>query len=182
MIKYGNESERARAIAEAITDNIGNMNAEMTKTDAGKVKQLASSFGGLQVKIGRFFSEYQSYIASTGQVGVAVTAIGTVGSALRGPVCRLGLVTLATTSFRFVVTALKSVFAAARIASVEMAVTEQLEGKSALSAAVSTTIFKTTIRGHKKIQCPNYTPREKCVGKLTTSGVYIINGKITVIR
>ena len=46
MIKYGNESERAKAIAEAITDNVGNMNAEMAKTDAGKAKQLANTFGG----------------------------------------------------------------------------------------------------------------------------------------
>ena len=147
MIKYGNESERAKAIAEAITDNVGNMNAEMAKTDAGKAKQLANSFGSLQVKIGRFFSEYQSYIAAIGQIGMAVTAIGTVSSALRGLVGRLGLVTIATNSFRFVVSGLKSVLAAARIATVEMAAAEQLEGKGALAAAVSTTIFKTAIRG-----------------------------------
>ena len=143
MIKYGNESERAKAIAEAITDNVGNMNAEMAKTDAGK----ANTFGGLQVKVGRFFSEYQSYIASIGQIGMAVTAIGTASSALRGLVGRLGLVTLATSSFRVVVSGLKSVLAAARIATVEMAVAEQLEGKGALAAAVSTTIYKTAIRG-----------------------------------
>ena len=147
MIKYGNESERAKAIAEAITDNVGNMNAEMAKTDAGKAKQLANTFGGLQVKVGRFFSEYQSYIAAIGQIGMAVTAIGTVGSALSGLVGRLGLVTIATNSFRFVVSGLKSVLAAARIAAVEMAAAEQLEGKGALAAAVSTTIFKTAIRG-----------------------------------
>lgn len=147
MIKYGNESERANAIAEAITDNVGNMNAEMAKTDAGKAKQIANTFGGLQVKVGRFFSEYQSYIAGIGQIGMAVTAIGTVGSALRGLVGRLGLVTLATSSFRVVVSGLKSVLAAARIAAVEMAVAEQLEGKGTLAAAVSTTIFKTAIRG-----------------------------------
>ncbi len=147
MIKYGNESERAKAIAEAITDNVGNMNAEMAKTDAGKAKQLANAFGGLQVKVGRFFSEYQSYIAAIGQIGMAVTAIGTVGSALRGLVGRLGLVTIATTSYRAVVSGLKSVLAAARIATIEMAFAEQLEGKGALSAAVSTTIFKMAIRG-----------------------------------
>lgn len=147
MIKYGNESERAKAIAEAITDNVGNMNAEMAKTDAGKAKQLANAFGGLQVKVGRFFSEYQSYIAGIGQIGMAITAIGTVGSALRGLVGRLGLATLATSSFRVVVSSLKSVLAAARIATVEMAFAEQLEGKGALAAAVSTTIFKMAIRG-----------------------------------
>lgn len=147
MIKYGNESERAKAIAEAITDNVGNMNAEMAKTDAGKAKQLANAFGGLQVKVGRFFSEYQSYIAAIGQIGMAVTAIGTVGSALRGLVGRLGLVTIATTSYRAVVSGLKSVLAAARIATIEMAFAEQLEGKGALAAAASTTIFKTAIRG-----------------------------------
>lgn len=78
---------------------------------------------------------------------MAVTAIGTASSALRGLVGRLGLVTLATSSFRVVVSGLKSVLAAARIATVEMAVAEQLEGKGALAAAVSTTIYKTAIRG-----------------------------------
>ena len=147
MIKYGNESERANAIAEAITDNVGNMNAEMAKTDAGKAKQLANAFGGLQVKVGKFFSEYQSSIAIIGQIGMAVTAIGMVSSALRGLVGRLGLVTLATSSFRVVVSGLKSVLAAARLSIIQMAFAQQLEGKSALSAAVSTTLFKMAIRG-----------------------------------
>lgn len=147
MIKYGNESERAKAIAEAITDNVGNMNAEMAKTDAGKAKQLANAFGGLQVKVGQFFSEYQSYIAGIGQIGMAVTSIFTVSSALRGLVGRLGLVTLATSSFRVVVSGLKSVLAAARLSIIQVAFAQQLEGKSALSAAVSTTLFKMAIRG-----------------------------------
>lgn len=147
MIKYGNESERAKAIAEAITDNVGNMNAEMAKTDAGKAKQLANAFGGLQVKVGKFFSEYQSYIVGIGQIGMAVTAIFTVGSALSGLVGRLGLVTLATSSFRVVVSGLKSVLAAARLSIIQIAFAQQLEGKSALSAAVSTTLFKMAIRG-----------------------------------
>ena len=34
MIKYGNESQKAAALAEAITDNVGSMNREMAKTDA----------------------------------------------------------------------------------------------------------------------------------------------------
>lgn len=147
MIKYGDETQRANAVAEAITDNVGNMNAEMAKTDAGKAKQLANEFGGLQVKVGRFFSEYQSYIAAIGQIGLAVTAIGTVSSALSGLVTRMGLVALATRSYRAVASGLNIILREARYAALEMAFAEQLEGKSALSAAVSTTLFKMAIRG-----------------------------------
>ena len=52
LIRTGDEYTRATTLAQAITDNVGNMNAEIAKTDAGKAKQLANAFGGLQVKVG----------------------------------------------------------------------------------------------------------------------------------
>ena len=84
MIKYGNESQKAAALAEAITDNVGSMNREMAKTDAGHVKQMANTFGGLQVKVGQFLSQYQNMIAAVGNAGMAVTGIVSIGTAMRG--------------------------------------------------------------------------------------------------
>ena len=43
VLQFGTESERAAMLAEVITANVGNMNAELAKTDAGQQKQL----GGL---------------------------------------------------------------------------------------------------------------------------------------
>lgn len=51
-IKNGNEQERAAMLAQIITDNVGEMNKALAKTDAGKQKQLANEMGALKAKIG----------------------------------------------------------------------------------------------------------------------------------
>lgn len=43
LIRSGDEYTRAATLAQAITDNVGNMNAELAKTDAGQVKKPQSS-------------------------------------------------------------------------------------------------------------------------------------------
>lgn len=67
-IKNGNEQERAAMLAQIITDNVGEMNKALAKTDAGKQKQLANSMGALKAKIGSFVSS----IAPAMSVGAAV--------------------------------------------------------------------------------------------------------------
>lgn len=67
-IKNGNEQERAAMLAQIITDNVGEMNAALAKTDAGKQKQLANSMGALKAKIGSLVSS----IAPAMSVGAAV--------------------------------------------------------------------------------------------------------------
>lgn len=83
-LKAGNEGERAAMLAEIITQNVGNMNAELAKTDAGKAKQLANSFGGVLTNIGKALMPYQSMIAQFGQLGMAVTGVVQFGTALAG--------------------------------------------------------------------------------------------------
>ena len=83
-LKAGNEGERAAMLAEIITQNVGNMNAELAKTDAGKAKQLANSFGGVMVNIGKALMPYQSMITQFGQLGMAVTGVVQFGTALKG--------------------------------------------------------------------------------------------------
>lgn len=48
VMKYGTETERAAMLSQIITDNVGNMNAELAKTDAGKAKQAANDLGDLK--------------------------------------------------------------------------------------------------------------------------------------
>ncbi len=67
-IKNGNEQERAAMLAQIITDNVGEMNAALAKTDAGKQKQLANEMAALRSKIGSFVSA----IAPAMSVGAAV--------------------------------------------------------------------------------------------------------------
>lgn len=83
-IKAGDEGTRAAMIAEIITQNVGNMNAELAKTDAGRVKQLANEFGGVLTNIGKQLAPFQEYIALFGQIGMAVTGVVQFGTALWG--------------------------------------------------------------------------------------------------
>ena len=61
-IKNGNEQERAAMLAQIITDNVGEMNKALAKTDAGKQKQLANSMGALKAKIGSLVSGIAPYL------------------------------------------------------------------------------------------------------------------------
>ena len=52
MLKYGTEEEKAAMIAEVVTQNVGNMNAEFAKTDAGKIQQAKNELGDMGEQIG----------------------------------------------------------------------------------------------------------------------------------
>ena len=54
VLKYGTESERASMLAKIITENVGNMNAELAKTDAGKIQQAKNMLGDFKEEIGKF--------------------------------------------------------------------------------------------------------------------------------
>jgi hypothetical protein len=52
VLKYGNETERAAMLARVITNNVGNMNEEIAKTDFGKYKQAQNLIGDMKEQIG----------------------------------------------------------------------------------------------------------------------------------
>lgn len=52
VLKYGTEEEKAAMLAEIITQNVGEMNRELTETDAGKIQQAKNSFSDLKEEIG----------------------------------------------------------------------------------------------------------------------------------
>lgn len=51
-LKFGTEEEKAAVLAQVISDNVGDMNSEFAKTDAGKIQQAKNNFGDLQETIG----------------------------------------------------------------------------------------------------------------------------------
>ena len=53
VLKYGSETERAAMLAQVVTNNVGNMNAELAKTNAGKQKQLSNTYGDLKEQLGQ---------------------------------------------------------------------------------------------------------------------------------
>lgn len=52
VLKYGTEEEKAAMIAEVVEQNVGNMNAEFAKTDAGKIQQAKNALGDMGEQIG----------------------------------------------------------------------------------------------------------------------------------
>ena len=84
LIKTGDEYTRATTLAQAITDNVGNMNAELAKTESGKVKQAANNFAALQARVGKALQPFQESIVMFSQVGMAVTGVVQMGTAIGG--------------------------------------------------------------------------------------------------
>ena len=52
VLKYGTEEEKAAMLSEVITQNVGDMNAKLLETDAGKIQQAKNAFGDLKEEIG----------------------------------------------------------------------------------------------------------------------------------
>lgn len=52
VMKFGTESQRAAMLAKIITQNVGEMNAELAKTDAGKQKQTDNWLGDQKESLG----------------------------------------------------------------------------------------------------------------------------------
>lgn len=101
VLKFGTESERASMLAQVVTDNVGNMNIELGKTDAGKAKQLSNAFAGISKQIGAVLAPYESLIVGLGQLGFAATAITSVTTGVISLAKSLGVakgVTIAVTA------------------------------------------------------------------------------------
>lgn len=89
VMKYGTEAQRAAMMAEIITANVGNMNAELAKTPTGKLKQTENWLGDIKEQIGSFTVGIQPFLtfvasmttASTGAFklykSIAILVVGT---------------------------------------------------------------------------------------------------------
>lgn len=121
VLKYGTEEEKAAMLSEVITQNVGNMNAEFAKTDAGKIQQAKNTLGDLGEKLGASLlpalakvatfagkhilpavEKVVNFIAShpvIGGIAVAITGILAVGGQLLmwigGLVAAIGTITAA---------------------------------------------------------------------------------------
>lgn len=72
VLKYGTESERAAMLAEVITANVGNMNAELAKTDVGKQKQLENTLGDIKEKLGSMVQGAMPFVTIAAQTMICV--------------------------------------------------------------------------------------------------------------
>ena len=133
ILKFGDESQRAATLAQVITDNVGHMNSELAKTDAGKAKQLSNTIGDIKEQVGALFSSVEPAIVAVAELGLAMNAVGTTVTAIRTvtiAIRNLGLVTRLTS-------AVQAAFTAVTMAS----------GTASAGAAVGVTALGVAIRG-----------------------------------
>lgn len=83
ILKYGTESERAATLAKVITNNVGEMNAKLAQTDAGKMKQLQNYFGGIKAKIGAVVVSLSPYLSAASQVAILASSFGQLANVVR---------------------------------------------------------------------------------------------------
>jgi len=78
VMKYGTESERAAMLAQIITDNVGEMNAELAQTESGKQQQLANTIGDVKEQIGGLVNGALPFVTIAAQATSALAAITTL--------------------------------------------------------------------------------------------------------
>ena len=83
VLQYGTESERAAMLAQVIRDNVGEMNAELARTDAGKQKQLENTLGDIKEQFGAMVQPAMRAITAMAQTTTAVTGLVRLYSSLR---------------------------------------------------------------------------------------------------
>ena len=84
VMKFGTEQQRAAMLAEIITDNVGNMNAQLGKTDAGQLKHVEMRFAAIKLQVGELAQKYLPQITLTAQALSIVTSLITVSNSMRG--------------------------------------------------------------------------------------------------
>lgn len=91
VLQYGTESERAAMLAQVITDNVGNMNAELAKTDAGKQKQFENNLGDIKEQLGQVMQRYSQWITLAAQSTTAITGMANLYTSIRSVIVALGI-------------------------------------------------------------------------------------------
>ena len=133
VLKYGNESQRAAMLADVIRDNVGEMNAELAKTDAGKQKQLENTMGDLKEQLGSMVQPMMQNIIYLSQFTTALLNLSKATSTVRSLNIALGLTHKVTTTVRLSIPSLNAMLTVLRA---------RLTG-----AAVGATTLKVALRG-----------------------------------
>lgn len=83
VLKYGTESERAAMLAQVITNNVGNMNAQLAQTESGKQQQLANRLGDIKEQIGGLVNGALPFVTIAAQATTALTSITTLVTGIK---------------------------------------------------------------------------------------------------
>lgn len=90
VLKFGTESERAAMLAEIITQNVGDMNAQLRATSSGQMKALSNDMADLSEKIGKVMMPFQGLMAQITQMGFLLMGIGQIFTSVRAVMMVMG--------------------------------------------------------------------------------------------
>ena len=105
VLKYGTEQERAAMLAQVITNNVGEMNAQLAQTESGKQQQLVNTLGDMKEQLGGLVNGALPFVTIAAHSTTALTSITTLVT---------GIKTLSTTLYASV-----KAFAASTVAMVK---------------------------------------------------------------
>lgn len=75
VMKFGTESQRASMLAQIITQNVGDMNAQLANTDVGRQKQLENTLGDIKEQMGALVQGVLPYVTAIASSTTAVTGL-----------------------------------------------------------------------------------------------------------
>lgn len=96
VLQYGTESERAAMLAKVITQNVGNMNAELAKTDAGKQKQLENTLGDIKEQMGALVQGIAPYVTMASQITITIMGVVKLTTSLYAAIKAFSTLTVVT--------------------------------------------------------------------------------------
>jgi len=105
VLKYGTEQERAAMLAQVITNNVGEMNAQLAQSESGKQQQLVNTLGDMKEQLGGMVNGALPFVTIAAHSTTALTSITTLVT---------GIKTLSTTLYASV-----KAFAASTVAMVK---------------------------------------------------------------
>lgn len=147
VMKYGTEQQRAAMLAQIITDNVGHMNAELGKTDAGKLKHAEANFAAIKVKIGELVSSWLPQVTMVAQSLTVVNSVIALGKSIQGVTSIIGVFNGATSVMGAVCGTVRSSFVGitAIVKSLQMVFTGATVGATTLRIALSALLKATGV-------------------------------------
>lgn len=140
IMKYGTEQQRAAMLAQIITDNVGHMNAQLGKTDAGQLKQAEMQFAAIKVQIGELVSKWLPKIAFAVQALTIVNSMIALGNSIKG-------VTMVIAKFGITTKAVNAVCIGFRASVVGLTAVTRVMQAAFTGATIGATTLKVAIRG-----------------------------------
>lgn len=139
IMKYGTEQQRAAMLAQIITDNVGHMNAQLGKTDAGQLKQAEMRFAAIKVQIGELVSKWLPKIAFAVQALTIVNSMIALGNSIKG-------VTMVIAKFGITTKAVNAVCIGFRASVVGLTAVTRVMQAAFTGATIGATTLKVAIK------------------------------------